>query len=199
MRFVLNRRKEDATEEVKDALKEVRTKEGIILAGKSVLRDLKWKVDKEGVSRETPFENHTSYPIAAGIQIKGEVNEEPCGSCSKGAGPFEGGCISASAEEKKLFKGVCGNCFWGGQGIRCTVREGGAATKKRVPALQLLWDSNRVRSHIGSKHNLDDLEGCMNARGELLGLVRSLEKRIKSIEAEEEVSDIDSEKASDEE
>jgi Protein of unknown function (DUF3716) len=79
--------------------------------------------------REQPLTKHSLYIPAAEIQLRGVLNSVPCASCQKGAGPFEGGCISFTNEDgqngEAPYKGSCGNCYWGGQGYRCTLRVGG--------------------------------------------------------------------------
>ncbi len=89
-----------------------------------VRRQIIWRKN-----RETDLARHPSYGIAVEMQARGNLNATPCNSCARGAGPFETGCVSFSTgygpENKVPFGGACANCFWGGQGGRCTLRVGG--------------------------------------------------------------------------
>ena len=91
-----------------------------------VRREIKWNAN-----RQLDPSKHSSYPGAIEMQLRGNLNRDPCASCSKGAGPFADGCVSfrdTDAPENNgrvPFGGSCANCFWGGQGSRCTLRVGG--------------------------------------------------------------------------
>lgn len=91
-----------------------------------VRRELKWKENRE----KSP-DAHPSYPLAVEIQLRGNPNNPPCDSCIRSAGPFANGCVSFGREDaadnngRIPFAGVCANCFWGGQGSRCSLRVGG--------------------------------------------------------------------------
>ena len=91
-----------------------------------VRRELVWKEN-----RERPANTHPLYPPAIELQLRGNANNPPCNSCARGAGPFANGCVSfhqADAADnggKVPFIGACANCYWGGQGPRCSLRVGG--------------------------------------------------------------------------
>lgn len=55
---------------------------------------------------------------AALIQITGMGGSAPCSSCEAGLGPFAG-CFS----HPHIAKGVCGNCHYNSEGIRCLFRK----------------------------------------------------------------------------
>lgn len=95
-----------------------------VVAEYPVRRQIIWRKN-----RETDLSKHSSYGIAVEMQARGDLNTTPCNSCARGAGPFDTGCASFSAGYgpgmKVPFGGACANCFWGGQGGRCTLRVGG--------------------------------------------------------------------------
>jgi hypothetical protein len=95
-----------------------------VVAEHPVRRQIIWRKN-----READLSKHHSYGIAVEIQARGNHNAAPCNSCARGAGPFDTGCVSFSSGygpgAKVPFGGACANCFWGGQGGRCTLRVGG--------------------------------------------------------------------------
>ncbi|OBT60051.1 hypothetical protein VE03_10518, partial [Pseudogymnoascus sp. 23342-1-I1] len=95
-----------------------------VMAEFPVRRQIVWRKN-----RETYLSKHGSYGIAVELQARGNDNATSCNSCTRGAGPFETGCVSFSSGygpgNKVPFGGACANCFWGGQGGRCTLRVGG--------------------------------------------------------------------------
>ncbi|KFY83145.1 hypothetical protein V498_08275, partial [Pseudogymnoascus sp. VKM F-4517 (FW-2822)] len=155
-----------------------------------VARQLRWRP-----KRETDLARHPSYGIAAEMQARGNNNATPCNSCSRDAGPFDTGCVSFSRaygpDGKVPFGGACANCFWGGQGSRCSLRVGGA--RARVRAGPLYQDKARTNTHLGSGFNLNTTDGVRDALAELRGLERALNARGRALEAGATVEDVSSE------
>jgi hypothetical protein len=105
-----------------------------VVAEHPVRRQIIWRKN-----RETDLSKHGSYGIAVEVQARGNHNATPCNSCARGAGPFKTGCVSFSSGygpgNKIPFGGACANCFWGGQGGRCTLRVGGGKFPSSFPLL----------------------------------------------------------------
>lgn len=167
--------------------------------------------------RELNLANHSSYRPASEIQLRGRSNPAPCGSCVKGNGPFEGGCISFGNEDgvdgKAPFKGVCGNCFWGGQGYRCSLRSGGGTyiprfprtytdrskvspRSRRAPAVPILQTGVYSNVHVGDRHDMSSADGVRSALEEVESVRRALQQRLRALERGDEVEGVDSEGSS---
>ncbi|OBT74289.1 hypothetical protein VF21_07379 [Pseudogymnoascus sp. 05NY08] len=142
---------------------------------------------------------HTSYGIAVELQARGNINEPPYNSCNRGAGPFATGCISFSAEygpgKKVPFGGSCANCFWGGQGGRCSLRVSGA--RSRVRSGSLYQDKARTNTHLGSGFDLNTTDGVRDALAEIKGIKRALNNRGRALEAGATVEGVSSEEDGD--
>ncbi|KFY31379.1 hypothetical protein V493_01166 [Pseudogymnoascus sp. VKM F-4281 (FW-2241)] len=120
-------------------------------------------------------------------------------SCACGAGPFESGCISFSAGygpgDKVPFGGACANCFWGGQGGRCSLRVGGART--RVRSGSLYQDKARTNTHLGSGFDLNTTDGVRDALAEIKGIERALNNRGRALESGANLENVSSEEDED--
>jgi len=127
------------------------------------------------------FKSHSSYGPSLVIQSLGSLNAQPCRSCANGAGVFDG-CVSFqdyAPSEMKLFRGTCANCFWGGQGRRCSLREGGPTIRsRRVLPYPLFQSSDNRDIHFGYKSNLNSVEGIRQALRDVAGLTHSLNARL---------------------
>ncbi|OAF54303.1 hypothetical protein VC83_06610 [Pseudogymnoascus destructans] len=161
-----------------------------VMAEFPVRRQIVWRKN-----RETDLSKHGSYGIAVEVQARGNDNATPCNSCARGAGPFETGCVSFSSGygpgNKVPFGGACANCFWGGQGGRCTLRVGGART--RVRSGSLYQDKARTNTHLGSGFDLNTTDGVRDALAELRGMERALSARGRALEGGATVEDVLSE------
>ena len=140
---------------------------------------------------EKELSSHVSYAGAFEIQSRGDTNNTPCSSCARNSGPFSNGCVSFEKRNdgKALFNGVCGNCFWGGQGRRCTYRTGGASVRTRKN-VAIFVDRNRSNLHLGGDNNLASVDGIRDALAEIDGVRSALVARGKSIEAGKSVPDL---------
>lgn len=165
-------------------------------------------------NRETDLSKHTSYGIAVELQARGNLNEPACNSCTRGAGPFSTGCVSFAAEygpgRKVPFGGSCANCFWGGQGGRCSLRVGGGkfsllssllfsssllilTARSRVRSGSLYQDRARTNTHLGSGFDLNTTDGVRDALAEIKGIERALNNRGRALEAGGSVENVSSE------
>lgn len=165
-------------------------------------------------NRQKDLATHSSYGIAVELQARGNLNEPSCNSCTRGAGPFATGCVSFSAEygpsKKVPFGGSCANCFWGGQGGRCSLRVGGgkfslslspspldslliSVARRRIRSGSLYQDKDRTNTHLGSGFDLNTTDGVRDALAEIKGIERALNNRGKALEAGGSVENISSE------
>ncbi len=94
-----------------------------------MVRDIKLNY----ISGKRVWEINYSLPInieSIIMQAVGRTAPEPCHRCSRGRGPFAGACVLVDGSDH------CANCHYGGEGARCSFRNGprkeGQRKRKRV-------------------------------------------------------------------
>ena len=184
----------------------------------AVRRELHWRPGRITDPRKSPvdFNDHESYPNAVMLQIHGLENKDSaaCVSCQRNGGPFDE-CVSFDpneefpdrlAGEDPLFNGVCGNCFWGGQGSGCSLRVSGSKSslsgyssilsshagtihprKRRHPLFQ---SDVHSYTHLGSAYDLSLPGPCDDAIGHLQGMINNLRLRRNALSAGRSVDDM---------
>ena len=131
-----------------------------------------------------------------------------------GAGPFSTGCVSFAAEygpgRKVLFRGSCANCFWVGQGGRCSLRVGGGkfsllssllfsssllilTARSCVRSGSLYQDKACTNTYLGSGFDLNTTDGVCDALAEIKGIERALNNCGRALEAGGSVENVSSE------
>jgi len=124
------------------------------------------------------------------------------------------------SDGKAPFKGACGNCFWGGQGYRCSLRAGGGTynlthvrdalvshtnrskvspRSRRSPVVPVLQSELYRSVHVGARHNLGSAEGIHSALEEIESVRRSLQQRLRAVERGGELEEVGSEGSSEDE
>ena len=110
------------------------------------------------------------------------------------------------------FLGQCANCHWGSQGWKCSLRIGGGKScyksrgtvkltscQVKVPPrcqrADLFQSSVFKHTHLGNKHDMDTIQGCVDARNELQGIINQVARRITDLEKNRDVEPIGEENA----
>ncbi|KAL2076001.1 hypothetical protein VTL71DRAFT_944 [Oculimacula yallundae] len=154
------------------------------------------------------LKNNQSYSQSGIIQTYGKLNSgnDICGCCAKvfaaGRTRTWKGCVSFPVRldypDRKYgsvpFLGQCANCHWGSQGYKCSLRVGGVKVPPRRVRADLFQSSAFAHTHLGSKHDLNTVDGCANARQELQGVMNQLNRRSKKLQHRRQVDRVQQEK-----
>ncbi|KAH8674428.1 hypothetical protein BGZ60DRAFT_429434 [Tricladium varicosporioides] len=171
-------------------------------------RDMTWATENSPIrhsiqwrGRERPktLGNNQSHFPALVIQLYGQQNKKSrqCLHCKNGNGKFEG-CHSfrhgqgpqggrakgmKSTESTKpytAFGGACGNCWWGSQGSRCTLRpDGPKFAPRKIRPGRLCQDAERSDTQMGKRFDLNTKGGVQAAARDLRSLILALNNREK--------------------
>ncbi|PVH86479.1 hypothetical protein DL98DRAFT_567352 [Cadophora sp. DSE1049] len=155
------------------------------------------------------LKNNPSYSQSGIIQSYGKENlgDDICSCC---AGVFASGrsrtwkgCVSFPIDltypdrpdGSVPFLGQCANCHWGSQGWKCSLRVGGVKVPPRRQCVDLYQSSVFKHTHLGNKHDMDTMQGCVDARNELQGIINQVSRRITDLQNNREVDPIEEENA----
>ncbi|KAK0127159.1 hypothetical protein ONS96_006712 [Cadophora gregata f. sp. sojae] len=155
------------------------------------------------------LKNNPSYSQSGIIQSYGKVNlgDDVCSCCARvfasGRTRSWKGCVSFPIDLKYPgrapgsvpFLGQCANCHWGSQGWKCSLRVGGVKEPPRRQRADLFQSSVFQNTHLGNKHDMNTMEGCINARNELQGIMNQVSRRITQLQNEREVDPVGEENA----